>query len=112
MRISDWSSDVCSSDLHGPVIWVKDASRSVPVAAALLSPEQKPKLLATTNKDYEEIRERHANKDRQEKFVTLDEARANRQPIDWAGSRPPSQPLLLQQLGRASCRERVGRHGE
>src|SRR3546814_10122988 len=29
---------------HGPVIWVKDASRSVPVAAALLSPEQKPKL--------------------------------------------------------------------
>src|SRR3546814_9689063 len=77
MRISDWSSDVCSSDL--------------------LSPEQKPKLLATTNKDYEEIRERHANKDRQEKFVTLDEARANRTPIDWAGYRPPRPRLLLQQ---------------
>src|SRR3546814_9718767 len=74
-----------------------DASRSVPVAAALLSPEQKPKLLATTNKDYEEIRERHANKDRQEKFVTLDEARANRTPIDWAGYRPPRPRLLLQQ---------------
>src|SRR3546814_5848700 len=95
MRISDWSSDVCSSDLHGPVIWVKDASRSVPVAAALLSSEQKPKLLATTNKDYDEIRERHANKDRQEKFVTLDEARANRTLIDWAGNRPPRPRLLL-----------------
>ncbi len=30
---------------HGPVIWVKDASRSVPVVAALLSDEQRPKLL-------------------------------------------------------------------
>ena len=27
---------------HGPVIWVKDASRSVPVVAALLSDEQRP----------------------------------------------------------------------
>ena len=33
---------------HGPVIWVKDASRSVPVVAALLSDEQRPKLLAET----------------------------------------------------------------
>ena len=31
---------------HGPVIWVKDASRSVPVVAALLSDEQRPALLA------------------------------------------------------------------
>ena len=29
---------------HGPVIWVKDASRSVPVVAALLSNEQRPSL--------------------------------------------------------------------
>ena len=34
---------------HGPVIWVKDASRSVPVVAALLSDEQRPKLLAETD---------------------------------------------------------------
>ena len=33
---------------HGPVVWVKDASRSVPVVAALLSDEQRPKLLAET----------------------------------------------------------------
>src|SRR5579859_7698262 len=43
----------------GPVVWVKDASRSVPVASALLSPEQKPKLMADTAKEYAEIRERH-----------------------------------------------------
>src|SRR5205807_7302302 len=45
---------------HGPVIWVKDASRSVPVVAALLSDEQRPGLLAETAADYEALRERHA----------------------------------------------------
>src|SRR3546814_4897883 len=28
MRISDWSSDVCSSDLLGDVAWVKDVAPS------------------------------------------------------------------------------------
>jgi len=82
---------------HGPVVWVKDASRSVPVAAALLSAEQKPKLMAEVKKDYDQIRERHANKDRQEKYLTLDRARAHRTPIDWSGYRAPRPRLLLQQ---------------
>src|SRR5213079_89679 len=42
---------------HGPVIWVKDASRSVPVVAALLSPEQRPGLLADIGTDYDSLRE-------------------------------------------------------
>lgn len=82
---------------HGPVVWVKDASRSVPVAAALLSVEQKPKLLAEVKKEYDQIRERHAAKDRQEKFLTLEKARANRTPVEWSGYRPPRPRLLLQQ---------------
>ncbi|MDM4771591.1 methionine synthase [Solimonas sp. SE-A11] len=82
---------------HGPVVWVKDASRSVPVAAALLSAEQKPRLLAELKKEYDQIRERHAAKDRQEKFLSLDQARANRTPIDWSGYRPPRPRMLLQQ---------------
>ncbi len=45
---------------HGPVIWVKDASRSVPVVAALLSDEQRPGLLQTTGVEYDALRERHA----------------------------------------------------
>ncbi len=45
---------------HGPVIWVKDASRSVPVVAALLSDEQRPALLADLQTDYDSLRERHA----------------------------------------------------
>ena len=82
---------------HGPVVWVKDASRSVPVAAALLSSEQKPRLLAELKKEYDQIRERHAAKDRQEKFLPLEKARANRTPIDWSGYRPPRPRMLLQQ---------------
>ncbi|MFP5358645.1 MAG: methionine synthase [Gammaproteobacteria bacterium] len=81
---------------HG-VIWVKDASRSVPTAAALLSAEQKPNLLAEIRKEYDSIRERHANKDRKEKFLTLAEARANRTPIDWSTYRPVRPRMLLQQ---------------
>ena len=82
---------------HGPVVWVKDASRSVPVVSALLSPEQKPKLVAELEKEYESIRERHANKDRQEKFLPLSTARANRTPIDWTKAKPFRPRMLLQQ---------------
>jgi 5-methyltetrahydrofolate--homocysteine methyltransferase len=81
---------------HG-VIWVKDASRSVPTAAALLSAEQKPRLLADIRKEYDSIRERHANKDRKEKFLPLAEARANKTPIDWSAYRPVRPRMLLQQ---------------
>ncbi|MDE0854574.1 MAG: methionine synthase, partial [Nevskia sp.] len=81
----------------GPVLWVKDASRSVPVASALLSAEQKPKLMAEIAKEYAEIRERHASKDRDQKYLSLDKARANATPIDWSGQRPFRPRMLLQQ---------------
>jgi 5-methyltetrahydrofolate--homocysteine methyltransferase len=73
----------------GPVIWVKDASRSVPVAAALLDDKQRPALLAATEEDYEGLRERHAAK-HDRPMLTLTQARANRTPIDWEGYVPPA----------------------
>lgn len=72
----------------GPVIWVKDASRSVPVAAALLSDAQRPALLEATETDYAALRERHAQKN-ERPMLTLEKARANRTPIDWDGYVPP-----------------------
>lgn len=72
----------------GPVVWVKDASRSVPVAAALLDDKQRPALLEATEKDYASLRERHAQKN-ERPTVTLEKARANRTPIDWDGYTPP-----------------------
>ncbi|WP_233213429.1 methionine synthase [Mycobacterium hubeiense] len=72
----------------GPVVWVKDASRSVPVAAALLDDRQRPALLEATEKDYASLRERHAQKN-ERPMVPLEKARANRTPIEWDGYTPP-----------------------
>lgn len=72
----------------GPVVWVKDASRSVPVAAALLDDKQRPALLEATEKDYAALRERHAQKS-ERKMLTLEKARANRTPVEWEGYTPP-----------------------
>ncbi|MGB3234021.1 MAG: methionine synthase [Mycobacterium sp.] len=72
----------------GPVVWVKDASRSVPVAAALLDEKQRPALLEATEKDYASLRERHAQKN-ERPMLTLEKARANRTPIEWQGYTPP-----------------------
>ncbi|MGH8459857.1 MAG: vitamin B12 dependent-methionine synthase activation domain-containing protein, partial [Nevskiales bacterium] len=77
-----------------PVIWVKDASRSVPVVASLMNPEQKARLASEVDAEYETIRERHKNRQARDKFVTLDAARANRTGIDWDGS-PIQRPNLL-----------------
>lgn len=80
----------------GPVVWVKDASRSVPTAAALLSDEQRPRMLADVQADYQALRARHATK-HDRPLVTLEQARANATPVDWSGYRPPRPHLLLQQ---------------
>ena len=84
----------------GPVVWVKDASRSVPVAAALLDDRQRPALLATTEADYASLRERHAQKS-ERPMLTLQMARANRTPIEWAGYTPPvpAQGLGVREFG-------------
>ncbi len=69
----------------GPVIYVADASRSVPVAQNLLSPDSRDKYLADLLADYEKVRVTHAAK-KGPKLVGLAEARANRTRIDWVMS--------------------------
>ncbi|HZJ03952.1 MAG TPA: methionine synthase [Nocardioidaceae bacterium] len=78
---------------QGPVLWVKDASRSVPVAAALLSPDQRGKLLADTEADYDSLRRRHAAKN-DRPLRSIDDARANRTPIDWSSYTPPAPAMI------------------
>ena len=80
----------------GAVVWVKDASRSVPVTAALLDERQRPKLLADVQTDYDALRARHAAKN-DRPLATLGDARDRRTPIEWTGYRPPRPRLLLQQ---------------
>ncbi|HEU0198470.1 MAG TPA: methionine synthase [Nevskiaceae bacterium] len=77
----------------GPVIWVKDASRSVPVVSTLLSDEHRPKFMAELRAEYEDVRRRHKNRDTQ-KYVTYAEACADASPIDWTGYVPPRPKWL------------------
>ncbi|MFV0251847.1 MAG: methionine synthase [Beutenbergiaceae bacterium] len=80
----------------GPVVWVKDASRSVPTAAALLSDTQRPELMAQVEADYEVLRARHAAKANDRPLVSLEVARQRRTPLTWDGYTPP----VPAQLGR------------
>jgi 5-methyltetrahydrofolate--homocysteine methyltransferase len=82
---------------HGPVIWVKDASRSVPVVAALLSNEQRPHLLAGVEAEYAGLRERHAARQDTRALLPLADARAAAPALDWSGYVPPRPRMLLQQ---------------
>lgn len=73
----------------GPVVWVKDASRSVPTAAALLHETRREKLLTDLKADYDSLRTRHAAKsDRPQ--LSYDEAVANATPVDWSSYAPPA----------------------
>jgi len=93
----------------GPVVWVKDASRSVPTVAALLHPERRERLLADVTADYDSLRARHAAK-HDRPLVTLEQARDNASPIDWSGYRPPRPRLLLRQDHDVSTL--IGKPGE
>ncbi len=95
---------------HGPVIWVKDASRSVPVAAALLSDEQRPQLLADTKADYDGVRARHEAKHGERKLLSLADARANATPLDWSSHRP-RRPRFLAQQAKDVCQGPTCDHG-
>ena len=73
----------------GPVIWVPDASRSVPVAQALTSDAaQKGAYLGEVIRDYAKLRERHAAK-AAAKMLTLDQARAHAPAIEMTPAPVP-----------------------
>ena len=76
----------------GPVVHVLDASRSVGVAAALLSEDQdyRNNVVLETRKDYERIREQRAGRQTSKVFIDLDKARENKIPINWTGYNPPA----------------------
>ncbi len=67
---------------HG-VVHVLDASRSVNVASALLSDEQKPGFLEKLHADYDRLRTEHGQRTTTRKLLPIDEARANAPQFDW-----------------------------
>lgn len=73
----------------GPVIHVLDASKCVGVASTLLSNDERRELyLEDIKKNYEQMRVVRANKN-VKRFLTLEEARANRFKDNWQTYTPP-----------------------
>jgi 5-methyltetrahydrofolate--homocysteine methyltransferase len=73
----------------GPVIYVKDASRSVGIAQALIEQDSRKKLVEKTRQDNARRRERHAGKTRRVPELTLAQAREKKHRIDWGNDAPP-----------------------
>ena len=85
-------------------VHVLDASRAVGVVNSLLNEELKSAFDKKTREEYERLRQEHAAKTRKKSLLTLDEARANRTPIDWSSYVPPRPEFL----GARVCAPMVG----
>ena len=72
-----------------PVIHVKDASRAVGISTRLINIELRKELADEIKKDYDTVRQRHAGRQEKTNWLTLEQARANRTPIDWDNYTPP-----------------------
>ncbi len=75
-----------SPKIDTPVIHVLDASRAVPVAQSLLTPDKKDEFAATISKEYETLRIDHASRQADKKLISLAEARQNSVQINWETS--------------------------
>jgi 5-methyltetrahydrofolate--homocysteine methyltransferase len=77
----------------GPVVHVNDASRSVPVAANLLS-ENKEAFFQSIKEEYIKLSSDHKNRNKDKRFIDIESARANKFKIDWDQPSAP-QPSFL-----------------
>ena len=68
-----------------PTVHVLDASRAVGVCSNLLSATKRAEFEADLKAEYQKVREARAKKQGQSNKMSLTEARAAKQPIDWSG---------------------------
>ena len=68
----------------GPVVYVLDASRSVPVASELISKQTSGNFKTRVKEEYKTLRADHENRKQGKNYIPLADARANRIKIDWS----------------------------
>jgi 5-methyltetrahydrofolate--homocysteine methyltransferase len=76
------------------IVHVLDASRAVGVVNSLLNEELKSAFDKKTREDYERLRREHSARTQRRNLLPLEEARANRTPIDWRDYVPPKPEFL------------------
>ncbi|MBI4543181.1 MAG: methionine synthase, partial [Gemmatimonadetes bacterium] len=74
---------------HGPTVHVLDASRSVGVMGALLSPERCAAFGRGVRAEYAKLRADHEGRRARTQTLPLEEARRRKHRISWDGYRPP-----------------------
>ncbi|MCK4678887.1 MAG: methionine synthase, partial [Bacteroidales bacterium] len=67
----------------GPVIYVKDASRSVGVAANLISTKKKNEYVASVREKYQNTRKKYEDGKKKHQYISLTQARQNRLKTNW-----------------------------
>ena len=67
----------------GSAIHVLDASRCVPVAGKLLNENNSVDFCEEMRASYDKVREQHLNKAHKKALISIEEARANKLPIEW-----------------------------
>lgn len=67
---------------NGQTVYVLDASRSVTVVGSLLS-DERPTFVESIQNEYEKVRINYAKKKDFKKFLSLEDARKNKFPIEW-----------------------------
>ncbi len=77
-----------------PTVYVVDASRAVGVVSNLLSKTQRERYTAEIAAEYERMRAEREGRGGTRKFMPIDDARANKVAIDWAGYTPPRPAIL------------------
>ena len=77
-----------------PVVYVKDASRSVGVCQTLTTAATRDAFIEKVNEEHQRRREQHASKKVKTPEVSLAQARANRRRIEWP-SFSPTRPRVL-----------------
>lgn len=79
-------------EYSGPVVHVLDASRSVPVAGQLISPDTREGYMAKIREHYDLLRERHASRHGEKELLSLEEARKNALKLSFDGVNRPVAP--------------------
>src|SRR5579863_6528889 len=79
---------------QGPVIYVKDASRSVGVCQQLVTSGSREAYVAGIKAEHERRREQHRNKSVKAPQLSLAQARTKKLHIEWSGYTPPVPRFL------------------
>ena len=83
---------------QGSIVYVPDASRAVGVAGELLSDDRKQAYHQEIKDEYEAMRVKREANQRTKKTATLEQARANKAPLDWLIYEPPKPAILNSKL--------------